>query len=272
MDSGASAASGRDLPGGSVGAELFDSHCHLTSGAFKDDLEEVLARAAAADVTRWVTIASNPDDSRAAMELVGGREGAWCTVGCHPHEAGSVSRGHVAELRELAAHPDVVAIGETGLDYHYDYAPRRRQRQWFDAQLGLGAELGLPVVVHARDADADIAAAIRAAPPGTKGVLHCFTGGTLAFAAAMDIGWYVSLSGIVSFRNFGAGGLVREIPKDRLMVETDSPYLSPVPFRGRRNEPGRVAAVAMAVATLLGEPPDGIARRTTENARRLYGV
>ena len=252
--------------------ELFDSHCHLTDTAFRDDREAVLLRAREAGVTRLVCIASSVDDAGAALAFARGREGVWCTAGVHPHEAGEAAPDAVARVRELAAEPEVVAIGETGLDYHYDHSPRDVQRALFDAHLALGAELGLPVVVHAREADADIAAAMKNAPEGTRGVLHCFTGGDLAFAEARRRDWYVSFSGIASFRSFTIAHLLREVPADRLLVETDSPYLAPVPFRGKRNEPARVRQVAEAVAAHLGDSLEGVAARTTANALRFYGL
>ncbi|HET9949896.1 MAG TPA: TatD family hydrolase, partial [Longimicrobiales bacterium] len=198
--------------------------------------------------------------------------GVWCTAGVHPHEAGAAAPDALEAVRTLAREPEVVAIGETGLDFHYDHSPRAVQEELFRAHLALGAETGLPVVVHAREADAEVAAALRDMPAGTAGVLHCFTGGPLAFAEAMAAGWYVSFSGIASFRSFEAADLLREVPPDRLLVETDAPYLAPVPLRGKRNEPAWVVHVVEAVARLLGADADEVARRTTENARRFYGV
>lgn len=252
--------------------EYFDSHCHLTDAAFRDDLEAVFRRASERGVTRMVTIASDVEDARAACELAEGREGLWSTAGVHPHQAGHAGADAVERVRELAGADTVVAVGETGLDYHYDNAPRPVQRRLFDGHLALGAELGLPVVVHAREADADVAAALRGMPTGTSGVLHCFTGGALAFEEAMVAGWYVSFSGIASFNSFGAADLLREVPDDRLLVETDAPYLAPVPRRGKRNEPAFVTHVASAVADHLGVAVADLAGSTTANALRFYGV
>jgi len=264
--------------------EYFDSHCHLTDAAFRDDREAVFHRAHEAGVTRLVSIASNLADARVALELVKhhrtaldddplGRSALWCTAGVHPHEAGDQAPGDIAEIEALAReHDEVVAIGETGLDYFYDNAPRKQQRASFDAHLGLGGQLGLPVVVHAREADDDVAAALKAMPAGTAGVLHCFTGGQKAFDQAIESGWYVSFSGIASFNSFEPVDLLREVPGDRLLIETDAPYLSPVPKRGRRNEPSHVVHVADAVARHLGVDAQEVAQRTTENARRFYGV
>jgi TatD DNase family protein len=253
--------------------EYFDSHCHLTDAAFREDREAVLFRASAAGVTRAVTIASDVDDARAALELARGRKGLWCTAGVHPHEAGKAGPGDLDAVRALAAENDeVVAIGETGLDFHYDHSPRVVQEELFRAHLALGAEIGKPVVVHAREADQRIADALRAMPAGTMGVLHCFTGGDAAFAQAMAAGWYVSFSGIASFGSFRAVDRLREVPLDRLLVETDSPYLAPAPARGKRNEPSLVVRVVEAVARHLDMDPGELARATTENACRFYSV
>lgn len=253
--------------------ELFDSHCHLTATAFREDREAVLRRASDAGVTRIVTIASDVADALAALALARERPGVWSTAGVHPHEAGKAPPGAIDEVRTLATgHDEIVAIGETGLDFYYDNAPRDVQARLFEAHLALGAETGLPVVVHAREADAEIAAALRAMPEGTLGVLHCFTGGKLAFEEAMTAGWYVSFSGIASFKSFGAAELLQQVPRDRLLVETDAPYLAPVPHRGRRNEPSFVVHVVDAVARLLARDPEEVASTTTANARRFYGV
>jgi TatD DNase family protein len=252
--------------------ELFDSHCHLTSTAFREDREAVLLRARAEGVTRLVTIASDVDDARAAIQLARGDVGVWCTAGVHPHEAGVAPADAMAAVRALCGEPEVVAVGETGLDYHYDHSPGAVQRRLFAQHLALGAEQGLPVVVHAREADDDIAAALRDAPEGTRGVLHCFTGGDRAFEVAMERDWYVSFSGIASFKSFAAVDRLREVPPERILVETDSPYLAPVPLRGKRNEPAHVRFVAEAVARHLGESLEEVARRTTANALRFYGL
>jgi TatD DNase family protein len=253
--------------------EYFDSHCHLTDTAFRDDREAVLLRASEAGVTRAVTIASDLADARAAIELTRSRERLWCTAGVHPHEAGKAEPGDLESIRALASENGaVVAIGETGLDFHYDHSPHAVQEDLFRAHLALGAETGLPVIVHSREADDRIAAAMRDMPTGTSGVLHCFTGGDAAFAEAMAAGWYVSFSGIASFGSFRAADLLREVPDDRLLVETDSPYLAPVPARGRRNEPALVVHVVAAVARHLDVDAAELARRTTANACRFYSV
>lgn len=259
--------------------EYFDSHCHLTATAFRDDREAVLRSAREAGVTRLVTIASNLEDARAALDVVRSAvertdeiPSIWSTAGVHPHDAGEADPSDLEGIEALLADEAVVAVGETGLDYYYDHSPRAEQRTSFDAHLELAGRYDLPVVVHAREADADIAAALRSMPTGTRGVLHCFTGGPKAFEEAMRADWYVSFSGIASFKSFEAVDLLREVPRDRLLIETDSPYLAPVPKRGRRNEPGYVPFVARAVAERLSLDVEEVAERTTENAKRMYGV
>ena len=251
--------------------KLFDSHCHLTDERLHADADAVIARARDAGVVGLVTIASDVDDARLALALANRHEDVWSTAGVHPHAAERVDPETVVALRELAAEPRVVAIGETGLDFHYDNSPRPAQRRSFDWQLGLAAATGLPVVVHARDADDDVASAIRAATDVT-GVLHCFAGGSGLLDAGLEAGWYVSFAGLVSFAKYDGADLLRAVPGDRLLVETDSPYLAPVPQRGRTNEPGFVGHVVEAVARLRGEDPVEVAARTTANARRFYGL
>jgi len=250
----------------------FETHCHLTDTAFRDDREAVLRRATEAGVIRAVTIASNVADAEAGLALAQVHTGLWSTAGVHPHAAGGAEPDAMDRVRRLAGSPQVVALGETGLDYHYDHAPRAVQRALFDAHLALGGEVGLPVVVHAREADADVAAALQNMPRGTRGVLHCFTGGARAFEEAMRGDWYVSFSGIASFKSFDAGNFLAEVPSDRLLIETDSPYLSPIPLRGRRNEPAHLPHVARAVAERLGWTVEAVAETTWLNACRFYGL
>ena len=253
--------------------EYFDSHCHLTDTAFRDDRDAVFLRASEAGVTELTLIASDADDAERAVTLAEKRGGVYSTAGIHPHAVRAGVVGDLERVREIASsRPEVVGIGETGLDYFYEYASHSAQRAAFNAHLELACELSLPVVVHAREADDDIAAAIRAMPAGTMGVLHCFTGGDRAFTEAMVAGWYVSASGIASFKSFSASSLLREVPYDRLLIETDAPYLAPVPVRGKRNEPANVVHVAHAVASILNLSDEEVAQRTTQNARRFYGV
>ena len=257
-------------PGG--GPALFDSHCHLTDGRFRDDREAVLTRARDAGVTEMVTVGTVPEDGRAARALAAEVDGLWCTAGIHPHEADRFGPGTMEALGAVLDAPEAVAVGETGLDYHYDNAPREAQRASFRAHLEEAERRSMPAVIHSRDADADTAEVVEAFGGRVTGVLHCFTGGDGLLDTALAAGWYVSFSGIVTFGSFDAPGRVRRVPADRLMVETDSPYLAPVPERGGRNEPAFVAHTCRRVAEIRGEDPAETARRTRANARRFYGL
>lgn len=250
----------------------FDSHCHLTDDAFQEDREEVMARARAAGVEGMVCIASTPADARAALALAEANPDVWCTAGLHPHEAGAAAEGWVDQLRSLLDHPSVVAVGECGLDFHYDFAPRDAQFHVLQAQAALARETGLPLVIHSRNADEEMTAFLRDLPAGVRGVLHCFTGGDELLATGLDAGWYVSFSGLVTFRRFDGESQVRAVPGDRILVETDSPYLAPVPFRGKRNEPAHVVLTTRRVAEIRGEDPAEFAGRVAANARAFYGL
>ncbi|HSH46175.1 MAG TPA: TatD family hydrolase [Longimicrobiales bacterium] len=271
--------------------ELFDAHCHLTNERFAGEGEEgdapdgappasgatladgvaaVVARARNAGVTAFVTIASHEEDATAALRIAE-RFGCWSSAGIHPHAAERFDAGF-ARVRELLEEPRVVAVGETGLDYYYDNAPRAAQRRSFEAHLEVAGERDLPVVVHAREADDDVIAMIRSAQGEVTGVLHCFAGGVPLFDAAVEAGWYISFSGLITFRSYGTPELAAATPADRLLVETDSPFLAPVPHRGRRNEPAFVVEVARRVAELRGETLEGVAELTTRNARTFYNL
>jgi TatD DNase family protein len=248
---------------------MFDSHCHLTDRQFDDDRDEVLARAWAAGLEGLVTIASNAPDAEAACTLALTDPRIAATVGIHPHEAAGAGPDHLLRIRELVGRPRVVAVGETGLDFHYDNSPRDVQRRLFDWHLDLASETGLPVVVHSRAADDDMTAAIRGAG-AVRGVLHCFTGGRILMESALEAGWYISYGGIATFRRFAGADLLRDVPADRLLLETDSPYLAPVPHRGRRNEPSFIVETCRAVARLTGSTQADLAGRTTANARAFF--
>jgi TatD DNase family protein len=252
--------------------KLFDSHLHLTDTSFAEDLPDVLKRASQVGVKGLVTIASNPDDAERAIDLSRVETRVWCSAGLHPHEAEAFDEGVLARIEQLAAAPEVVAVGETGLDFFYDNSPREPQLRSFEAQLDLAARLDLPAVVHSREADAETAALIKRFRDTAGGVLHCFTGGDGLLEVALDSGWHVSFSGLVTFKKFDAPDRVRRVPDDRLLIETDSPYLAPVPKRGRRNEPAYVAHTCAAVAAIRGVTPEAIAELTTANAAAFYGL
>jgi TatD DNase family protein len=251
---------------------LTDSHAHLAAERILPDVDAVVERAAQAGVTTIVSIATGPDDWDADLALAERFAGVYATCGIHPHTASMASEDAFARMRERLAHPRVVAVGETGLDYHYDFSPRDVQRDSFARHLEISRETGKSIIVHARTADDDLRAILREAGQGTTGVLHSFSSGRPLLEDALAMGWYASFSGMVTFKNYAGAEFVRMVPADRIMIETDTPYLAPVPHRGKTNEPAFVAHVAARCAELRGEELDEFATRTTENARRFYGI
>jgi len=253
---------------------LVDAHCHLGDGAFDADRGAALARARAAGVGHVIVIGESLAGSTRAAALAREAPGLSATAGVHPHEASSWSDATWARIRQvIASDPAVVAVGETGLDYHYLHSPREAQRAAFEKQLELGMEFGLPVVVHARDADADMAAMLNAVPAGAPPVvLHSFSSGDAVWEAGLAINAYFSFSGMITFKNWTRTDRVTACPRDRLLLETDAPYLAPVPHRGHRNEPAFVRQVAERAAALCGETVEALAQRTTDNARRCFAA
>ena len=250
---------------------LVDTHCHLGDAAFDPDRDAVLARASAAGVSHVVVIAESLPASERAAGLARRRTGLSATAGVHPHDASAWSRDAAQRVRDLLAAPEMVAVGETGLDYHYLHAPRDTQRAVFEAHLQLAAELGKPVIVHARDADDDMAAMLRALgnrPPVV--VLHSFSSGDDVWDAGLGVGAYFSFSGMITFKNWTRTDRLAACPPDRLLVETDSPFLAPVPVRGRPCEPAYVTHTAAKVAELKGVTPAELAAATTANFRTLF--
>jgi TatD DNase family protein len=250
---------------------LVDSHCHLDFPDFAEEREAVIARARAAGVGTMLTIGTRLDQFAGVRAIAEAHDDIWCSVGAHPHEAVDHAATTAAELAALAAHPRVVGIGETGLDFHYDHSPRAVQEAVFRTHIRAARQAGLPLIVHARAADADVARVLRE-EGAEAGVLHCFSSGRGLAEAALALGFYISISGIVTFKNAEElRAIVRDVPLERLLVETDAPYLAPVPYRGRRNEPAYVRATAAAAAALKGIAPAELAAATTANFFRLFG-
>ena len=255
---------------------MIDSHCHLADEAFQQDLEAVVGRAKDAGLTRALCILSLGDEkeSEAAARVQALWPEVRFSIGIHPHNAGQYDGrlGAVADLlRRAVDHWSSVAIGEIGLDYHYDFSPRPVQQDVFRAQLTLAIELGRPVVIHTREATDDTFAILRAAGPSLSGVFHCFTGDLAMARAALDIGFYISLAGIVTFpRAESLREVASFVPLDRLLIETDSPYLAPVPHRGKRNEPAFVGRVAETIGGLRGLTADELAAHTARNFDALF--
>ncbi len=252
---------------------LVDSHCHLDFPDFASELDAVVARAEQAGVSHLVTISTRVrrfDEIRAISERF---ENVFCSVGTHPHQAAEEPDITTADLVALSAHPKVVAIGEVGLDYHYDKSPRDAQAHGFRTHIAAARETGLPLIIHAREADDDVAAILE--EESAKGafpfVLHCFTGGADLARRAVALGGYVSFSGVLTFKN---GANLREIaaslPAERILVETDAPFLAPIPNRGKRNEPAFVRETAKILADTRGVSLEAIAAQTTDNFFTLF--
>ena len=251
---------------------LVDSHCHLDYPEFEPDFTEIMSRARDAGVGTMLTIGTRLSTFDKVLAVAERFDNVYCTVGIHPHEAASET-AEVAQLVELAKHPKVVGIGETGLDYFYDKSPRRAQRANFRTHIAAARETGLPVIVHTRDADSDTAIVLAAemSMGGFTGLLHCFSSGALLAEKALNKGFYISLSGIITFqKSTELRDIAAKLPLDRLLVETDAPYLAPVPHRGKRNEPSYVAHTASALAQLKNLPVAEIETATTDNFYRLF--
>lgn len=231
-----------------------DSHVHLGDPAFTDDRDAIIARARASGCRAMLCIGESLAAAERARDIARANPGfVFFTAGVHPHDAVTFDAARdIPALRQLARN-GAVALGECGLDYHYDHSPREIQRAAFAAQMALGAELGLPLVVHTREAEDDTIAALRdAGVMGVRGVLHCFTGSPALAEAAIAVGWYVSFSGVITFKKWADDDLIRSIPSGRWLVETDAPYLAPVPYRGKRNEPAHAAFTLAKVAAARG--------------------
>jgi TatD DNase family protein len=252
---------------------LIDSHCHLDFPEFKNDLDAVLERAQSAGVGAMVTISTRVRQFNELRSLVEAHGNVFCSVGTHPHNAAEEPDIMVEELVELAHHTKVVAIGEAGLDYHYDNSPCDTQKKSFRTHIAAARQTGLPLIIHARDADADIARMLE--EEIKKGafpfVLHCFTGGADLAHRGLALGGYISFSGVVTFKNAEAlRDIALAVPSNRLLVETDAPYLAPEPLRGKTNEPALVVHTAARLAALRGVREAEMARLTTDNFFRLF--
>ena len=272
--------------------ELIDTHAHLDFGAFDQDRQEMIGRAWRAGLVNIITIGSGNGTQSAdnAIALAEGNEKIFATVGVHPHDADLGIEGKVdAEVwsvweeqkrqvlerfAELAEHPRVVAVGEVGLDFHYDNSPREMQRDLFRSFVKLALARKLPLVIHSREAEQDTVQILKEENAReVGGVIHCFSGRPQLQEAAMELGFYVGVVGVVTFKKARElHQAVKEMPADKLLVETDCPYLAPVPYRGKRNEPAYVVETVREIARLRSREPEEIARITTENARRLFGI
>jgi TatD DNase family protein len=257
---------------------VIDSHCHLDNPQFDPDREAVIDRALAAGVERMVVIGTGdgPPDFEAGIRLADRYEAIYATVGIHPHDASKIETvDELNRLAELLKHPKVIALGEIGLDYHYDHSPRYVQKAAFIAQMSVAEEARKPIVIHTREAWDDTLELLEHfwKPTGLGGIMHCFSGGPAEAQRCLDLGFHLSFGGIVTFpKALDIQEAARTTPTDRILIETDAPYLAPVPYRGKRNEPAFVAQTARKLAELRGVTPEEIARTTTENFLELCKI
>lgn len=253
---------------------LFDTHAHLNDVQFADDIDEVISRAKANGVGYILTVSTDIASSVENITLSQKYNIFYAAVGVHPHNAVNQNNSIISILKDFASYPKVVAIGETGLDYYYDNSPREVQRLWFSKQISLAREARLPVIVHDRDAHEDTLAILKS--EGAKdvgGVFHCYSGSVEMAREVLDLGFMISIAGPVTFKNARKLlDVVKYVPDDMLLIETDSPYLAPEPNRGRRNEPAYVKLVAEKIAKIKGKSLEYICETTTSNAKRLFGI
>ncbi len=254
--------------------EWFDSHCHVDEVQFDEDREAVLARMREHGVTRYAVIGSDMETSRRAIAFCESHEGAIAVSGIHPHEAKGFREGDLQEIRDWYRAGKIRAIGEIGLDFYYDHSPRDVQREVCIRQRELAWEIGAPVAYHIRDAHGEMLEIMKGMKAKlTGGIIHCFSGSAEMAKEYLKLGYYISFAGPLTFKK--APRLQEPamlVPKDRLLVETDSPYMAPEPVRGRRNEPANVRYVGLKLAEIRGENPEEVAAYTTENAKRVYGI
>lgn len=255
---------------------LIDSHAHIQGKEYAGERDAVVARARDAGVEKIIAVGGAGDMSSnlEAIALAESLANIYATVGMHPHDAKDVSEEELRRLRELASHPRVIAVGETGLDYYYNHSPHDVQRGVFRKFIHMALETGLPIIVHERDAAREAAALLRGEGAGKlRGVIHCFTGDYEAARNYLELGFYLSFTGIITFKNAEPlRDVVRKVPLEKILIETDSPYLTPVPHRGRRNEPAYVRFVAETIAGVKGLPLEEVARATSANAQALFMI
>ncbi len=256
-----------------TGLRYIDTHCHLFWDDFALDLRSVILRARAAGVDRIIIPATDFETFEQARAIADQHSGVYLAVGIHPHDAGKVSSCYLSRLRELAAHPRVVAIGEIGLDYHYDFCSPHVQQSVLHAQLEVAQDLRLPVVLHNRESDEDLLAVVREHQDGTLGgQFHCFSSTAEYATRVLDAGFHISFTGNVTFKKSRLDAVLANIPDDRLLIETDAPFMSPVPHRGKRNEPAYIPLIARRFAETRHQSLQHIAGITTRNAERLFSL
>lgn len=252
---------------------LIDTHSHLDFDRFDADRDAVIQRAREEDVCAIITIGIDYNSSLAAIKIAETYADVYAAVGVHPHDAKDMTDAHLAELKELLSHPKVVAIGEVGLDYHYDYSPRDVQRRVFRQFLELSLERQMPLIIHTRESDEDVLHIIQSrAKKGWRGVFHCFAGDEKMAFKVIDLGFLLSFTGNITFTKSTSVRVMAQVPLDKLLIETDAPFMAPVPKRGKRNEPAFVKFVAAKIAETKSRAFDEVANITTQNAMDLFGI
>jgi len=252
---------------------MIDTHAHLDSERFGHDREEVIDRAFSSGVEAIVNVGTDVDTSLFSMELAAAYGGIYAAVGFHPHNAGDMTAEDLSRLADLASDPKVVAIGEIGLDFYRNYSPRDVQLEAFRSQVRLAVELGLPMIIHSRNVGGELLRIVEEEGGWRAGgVMHCFSGGPDMAARALELGFYIGIGGAITFRRSRLLGFLGDIPLDRIVLETDCPYVTPEPYRGRRNEPAYIRFVAEKLSQELGLPVEEVDGVTSENARRLFGI
>ncbi|MEO0072004.1 MAG: TatD family hydrolase [candidate division WOR-3 bacterium] len=251
--------------------ELFDSHCHLSDPGYQDHLEEIIKRAETNGVKYFLTIGLNLEDSKQAIQIAEHFPNVYCSIGIHPHDTDKATEDDLKILEKLTYHQKVKAIGETGLDFYRNYSARNNQVKFFRLQIELAKKLNLPLVIHIRDAYS-AAKAILSEHQYFRGVIHCYSGDETFARWAVNQGFYISFTGVITYRNFRAQDLIKKVPKSRLLIETDAPYLTPEPMRGKINEPAFIKYTAVALAQIKEASYDDVCYFTTHNALILFNI
>ena len=247
---------------------LIDTHSHIYYDQYENDLPKVINDAEDSEIKRIVCVGTDIETSYQSIEIADQYDNVFCTVGCHPHEASKMKNGYLNTIEEMCKHDKVIAIGETGLDYFYNHSSKSIQKKIFIDQIELSNNLNLPIVIHNRESDKDLLEILKKFKP--KGVIHCFSGNLKMAKEVTNLGLLISFTGIITFKNFNHLDVIEEIDLKNIMVETDSPYLSPIPHRGKRNEPKHVKIIAEKIAEIKDLPIQKVIKQTTKNAFKLF--
>ena len=247
---------------------LVDTHSHIYYDQYEDDLPKVINDAEDSEIKRIVCVGTDIETSYKSIEIANKYDNVFCTVGCHPHEASKMKNGYLNTIEDMCKHDKVIAIGETGLDYFYNHSSKSIQKKIFIDQIELSNNLNLPIVIHNRESDKDLLEILKRFKP--KGVIHCFSGNLKMAKEVTNLGLLISFTGIITFKNFNHIDVIEKIDLNNIMVETDSPYLSPIPHRGKRNEPKHVKIIAEKIAEIKNLPTQKVIKQTTKNAFKLF--